>query len=616
MTVEGPATGSAAMNNDDIIAKYAPHLRKLMECCKEPIYESERQIRITQARTQWMMVRGDHFGAPDFADGAYGFDGSYQAPYDTGSLNARDNGAQPRLCPPVNLIGGDCYKFRAVMGQNAPRVQAFPDDVRDPDLVEGARSVNVNLRDIWKKQEVDAKWNEISFHLYTTGPAFVYTPWNTDRTKYGKTEEPQFEVAEGPDGVPVPQQIGVKEYANGDAEVEVFSIIECAGPWRAKSLEEFDWQKLERMLSKYVLLDKFKGNGEMVTDPDTGEQKPKPGPLDAYRDTDVPDDGLTAATTSSLEAEAAVARPSGTATVKRKNEWRFAQHWLRPHYFQAIGDQKARECFEQHFPDGIYIATVGDIIVKIDNERNTEVWSVCKVGRDLFINERAMCSDAVPLQRTMDDFWGMTIETLLRAITQTLIDARLINKQAMRSKDAMPVEMIPVALTGTDDLGKAIYQIPPARLSDQIAPIMKLLRDTWVDLVGIRPEIAGGGTPTQTYREAKNNQPAGYQNVLLRWQAQNLLANPVPPPPPPVHGSLAMSAKLEDFPQLLQPALTAAGVQMPPPSAPPVAPPPGPGLPGPAPMGGPPSPPQQEAPMPPMPGMGGPPPGPAPPMGP
>lgn len=490
MQILGAVPKSDALTNDEIIASYGGELKRMIDSCKEPIYDSERQLRVNSARLQWMMVRGDHFGVPEYVDGPYGEILDYQIGNGNGNDGNEEDGIG--LCPPINLIGGDCYKFRAVMGQQSPRVMAFADDVKDPDLMEAARCVNVNLRDIWKKQRVDIKWDELSFHVYTTGPAFVRTVWNTDRATYGATTEPKFDIKDGQ-----LVQIGEQTYANGDVEVEIYSILEVSTPWKAKDLKETcPWLRLERMLSKWLLIDKFKGKDG------------NPGPLDKYRDNDVPDEGFSAATTSALEAIDATSRPSGTSTVQQKSEWRFSEYWFTPACYQAIMNDQARELFQDRFPDGLYIARVGDITVQIDNENKTDVWAVCRVGRDIYINENALCSNAVPLNRTMNDLWGLTIETVLRAVTRTLIDSRLVNRLAMQKKGAIPVEMIPVALTGADDLNKAVFQLDPARLSDQIPAVMKLLREFWVDIMGIKPEVAGGGQPTATfseYRQRRNS---------------------------------------------------------------------------------------------------------------
>ncbi len=113
----------------------------------------------------------------------------------------------------------------------------------------------------------------------------------------------------------------------------------------------------------------------------------------------------------------------------------------------------------------------------------------------------------------------MAIETILRAITQTIIDSQLIDRQAMSTKEAVPAEMILTALPVDGDINKRIYQIPPAHLSDQALPLLNLLRTMGQDISGIRPELSGGGQPTQTFREAKQRKEQALAQLAPQAQA-------------------------------------------------------------------------------------------------
>lgn len=489
MEIIGAATGGDALTNDQIIDLYPAAIQQLVAAAADNFYDSERQILLNKARLQWMFVRGEHFNAPGFMVTPYGTIADY-VPFDF-SEGAEETGPDVKLCPPINKIGGDLYKFKAVMGQNAPRVKAAPDDAKDPDCVCVAENADVQARDLWQKQDIDAKWDLIAFHQYTTGPAFIHGVWNCDVARYGQTMEPKIDIEIGPDGMPLPKVIQQVPYPNGDAEAEIYSILEVSVPWQAKTMNECDWLKLEVMRSKWQLLERYKGtNG-------------KPGRLEKYRDGSPDDNGLTSASALAAEVQDAVSTPSGVGCAIKPNEWRHAEYWLKPQLFQSISEEDIRQVFESHFAHGLYIAQVANITVDICDEDKCEAWVVCKVGRETKINERPLCADAVPLQRVFNDLWGMSIETVLRGITQTIVDSQLFDRQAMNTNEAVPAEIIPTALPVDGDISKRIFQIQPARLSDQVPVLIAALIETWNDIVGIKPEIAGGGQPTQTYREAK-----------------------------------------------------------------------------------------------------------------
>ena len=496
-----------ALSNDDIIKRYNGSITEAVKAMRDPTFDFERTVSVSKARYQWMLFRG-------FQNLSMGYDASSDysgmqpdwVPFDS-SAGQEETGADIRLCPPVNFLAGDGFKFMAVMGSSSPRVKGVADDLRNPDDIAAAHCADTNIRDLWIKNKIDRKWKIPAFHIYTTGPCFIRGFWNTDPVKYGTTTEPEIDIVTGPDGMPMPKIIGRNSYANGDAEVSFHSILEASIPWEAKELRNNPFT-LERMMNRYALLARYPGkNGQ-------------PGPLDAYRDGQVPDDQMTGASVTAAEAQEAVTNPSGTAKPKKTDQWRFIEHWIPPHLFESILNTEARTIIKTQFSRGLYVARVGSITVEIDEREVTEEWCVAVVGREEKIMDRPVCADNVPLQRAINDLVGMAIETVLRAITQTLVDNQLIDRQAMSTKAAVPAEIILTAMPVDGDLNKRIFQIPPARLSDQVLPLMNAVRGWGQDISGVRPELSGGGQPTSTYREAKQRKDQAL--AQLAPQAQSM----------------------------------------------------------------------------------------------
>lgn len=485
--INGPAEG--VYTNEEIIKRFNDALTQTTKAAADPTYDFERQVLIAQARLQWLMFRGQQNVGLGLSQNDYGGTQVDYVPFDYGS-GQEETGADVRLCPNMNVLGGDGYKFMAVMGSSSPRVKAIADNLRSPEDIAAAHCADVNIRDLWIANKIDRKWKIPAFHLYVTGPCFIRGFWNTDKVKYGASKEPKLQIIQGPDGLPIPQQIGIQEYANGDAEISFHSVLEVSIPWQAQELAGHPL-KLERMMSKWALLAKFPGvDGEL-------------GPLDQWRDGQVPDDEITGASVSAAEAKVAVTVPSSTAQGKRSNEWRFTEWWIPPHLFESIISPEARRVIKNQFQNGIYIARVGSITVELREVRVTDEWTVATVNRGETIMDRPICADNVPIQRAVNDLSGMALETILRAITQTIMDSQLIDRQAMSTKEAVPAEIILTALPVDGDISKRIYQIPPAHLSDQAIPLLDKFRALGQDISGIRPELSGGGAPTSTYREAR-----------------------------------------------------------------------------------------------------------------
>jgi hypothetical protein len=451
-----------------------------------------------------MFIKGQHFNVPGQVTTPFGEIIDYQ-PFDI-TNGADETGPDVRLCPPVNVFGGDCFKFMAVMGQASPRVKGIADDTHDPDSIEMARNADVQMRDIWLKNKIDRKWKALAYHQYATGPCYLRAVWNTDSRKYGQTSEPQIELQPGPDGIPVPQVSGYQTYANGDVELRVYSIFEVAHEYDAVDLQSCGFLKCEVMRSKWDLLDCYSKQ------------------LEQYRDSEPPDDDRTASSTTAAEARDAVVVPSGTGRQKKPGFWRFTERWLAPHLFQSIKDPLARQTIQEHFSRGLYIAKIGSVIVDIDDRAITDEWACCRVGRGEHIIERPIGADGLPVQRALDDLFGIAIETVLRAIAKTIMDSQLIDRESMNQNEAVPAEILLTAMPVDGDIAKRIFQIPPTRLSDQTLPLWKMGREIMQDISGIRPELSGGGQPTSTFREAKQRRDQALMQLAPQAAEQRFAA--------------------------------------------------------------------------------------------
>jgi hypothetical protein len=484
----GPAP--EALTARQIISMYGDQLEKLIKAAEDPQYEFERQILINQARLAWMFVKGLHFQVPGMVDTAFGQMVDF-VPFDT-QTSGDDSGANTRFCYPMNLIGGDCYKFVAVMGNSAPRVKAVADDPQDGEQIEQAQDADANVRDLWQKWQADRHQRVMAFHQYTTGPTYWRTPWVIDRPKYGQTVEPQLAAQTMEDGTPVPVETGEpRVYANGDVELHGYTVLEISHPYMAKNLAECGWFVCEVMRPKWELLAMFKGeNGQ-------------PGPLDEYRTNDLPDDDSQASGSLAAEARESVSTPSGTGRQKRPGQWRFREYWLSPEIYEVAEDATFRSILERQYPDGLYLPKVGKVKITLDNRKATDEWAVCKTGRGEKILEKPISADAIPYQRALNDLVNLAIETVLRSIAKTIMDSSLVNRESLTKNEAVPAEVILTLMPVDGDLSKKISQIPPSRVSDQLAPLIMQLRTMWQDNTGIRPELSGAGATTNTYREAK-----------------------------------------------------------------------------------------------------------------
>jgi len=496
---------------EQILQQFGTAIGQVISASCDPQYEFERNLAINKARRNWQMVIGNQFLIPGIVNTPYGEIADYLALDSPTSYP--DTGAQAKFCYAINVLGGDLYKFMAVMGNSAPRVKAVADDPTDTQEIQAAQDANAVVRDLWLKWKADELQRVLAFHQFVTGPSYLRTIWVRDAKKYGQTVEPSVDTTDQPqdDGstIPVPQMGQPQVYVNGDVEIRVHSLLEVKHPYLAKNLDECFFLSCEEMRSKWALLDAYKS-----------DNPEKPGPLEKYRIGEPPDDETPASSVAAAEARESVVVPSGLGRPQKPGFWRFNEWWIQPYIFESIEDEKQREIFKRHFPDGMYVARVGTVNVAIDNRDVSSEWAVCKTGRGEHIVERPIMDDGVPIQRALNDLYNMAIETILRAITQTIVDSALLDRESLASKEALPAEIILTPLPTDTDISKRIYQIPPTRLTDQAVPLLMQLRAAMQDITGIRPELSGGGQPTQTYREAKQRKDQALLQLSPQAQAE------------------------------------------------------------------------------------------------
>jgi hypothetical protein len=480
--MEALGPGMATLSSDELIRQFPDAINEIIKACTEPQYEYERQLIINRARKNWQFYKGNHFPVPGLVDTPYGDVIDYT--WLDGASASDENGANVRFMRPVNIIGGDGYKYVAVLGNSAPRVRAVSNNPANNESTVDSELAEACIRDAWIKLEIDRKWPALAFHQYVTGPAYIRTFFNTDARKYGSSTEPTIEQGMTPDGIPVPTPGQPKTYANGDVEIRVYSVLEIEHPFMAEELENCYFFKCEEMVPKWDALD---------------QEEDK---LGQYRETEVPDSDLSPASVAAAEARESSGAPSGLGHAKRPHLWRRREWWAQPSMFQSITSDTIRKQFKSQFPEGIYIRRYGDITTKVEARRLTDEWTVCKTGRGVRIYENAVCSDGLPLQQWINDAFNLVMETLLRSIPQTLVRSNLLDRESWSRKEPVPAEIILVP-PGEGALENEIVQIPPTRVNDQTVPTITMVRGIMQDISQIRPELTGGGPLANTFREAK-----------------------------------------------------------------------------------------------------------------
>lgn len=482
----------------EIMRRLSEPLSQALEAItQEDGFRRERLAHINRAKLYWHYVKGNHYIAPAFSEAG----GTEIVDFEPIDLS----GEGERFAYPVNVIGGDCWKFVSVTGQALPTIKAVPDDIESQQDIQTAKMHDASIRDLWQKWDLRYRAPEISFHQYTTGPVFGYTPVVTDAQRFGTRQEEiltGFEPVPTPDGGMVQQPVTQTiDLPNADVDLHMCNILHVMVPFGTRSLSECDWLWYEYMESKYKLIAKFGKKLRLY----------KNFPLDLKS-------GVLS--TEAAEAASSVSNATGKSQSLKGSHWEYRQIWLQPQMYESISDKDVRAFLAQKYPDGLKLTLVKDWVVQMDNQRLTDYWAVCKTGRGEFIMEAPVCHDIVPIQKALNSFVSIAIETLLRAVPKTIVDQSLIDIEKLVENSNLAVELLPTKVPAAGmDLRNAMVAMPQARFSEQMVPFGELLRKYSQD-IGIRPEITGGGETTNTYREARQRRDQALMQLAPALQEQ------------------------------------------------------------------------------------------------
>jgi hypothetical protein len=464
-------------------------LKKALAALVKDEIESEDDIDrlayINRTRRNQQFMKGNQFLSPKWnADGTADFASAIAG-------EGESDGTQARFAYPINITRGDGLKYIAVVGQRAPNVIAVADDVDDNTAVQNTRRSNVAVRTLMRKWKANSLQKVLAGTQWSTGPTYGLTTYVADEHKYGITEEPVIEEQEqiGPDGIPVlvPVQTGTKKYPNGDVELHLFNSLYVSHPFSARSIEDCGYLTIRYQEDKAKLLALYRG---------------KIG--DIAREGDEPGGAVSGSQQNADEAMDAAFSPNAVGRPKRKNEWSYGRTWLRPSKFELLKAEPLREQCKAIFPDGVKLVMLGDKVIDLVPERMDDVLAVCKTATDENILADPLCEDSIPIQRACNDIVGLAIETILRGIPKTLIESGLLDRQAIKRNEAIVGELVETMRHPTGrKLEDALAKLPMSEFSPQLPAILNLLRAWGQDINGIRPELTGGGLPTNTFREAK-----------------------------------------------------------------------------------------------------------------
>jgi hypothetical protein len=523
----------APPTTEELIKQLKAPLRRLIEEEINAEVEPEKLQVYWNCRRNWLLWRGIQYFSPVLnQDGTTDF----QAIGGLGSVGGNSYDYVQ------NIFRGFGRKFTAVLGQRSPNVKAIADDPDNAQSIRSTRAADTcnGILNAW--WDVDQRNSEITEKLWIFGPAFIYTPWNADGIQYGFRSEPKVEsvptpmgdphyhclkcgadsptpVAPGicpqcgaplteadkkePEMVDVPHTVGMEKYPNGRVECHIADSLRVTTPFYTRALSVCPWLKYEYEENKSVLLSKY--------------------PVlrtKSFHDMDGDGDGANG-TTGRLSRDTTIS-PLGISLRRAPTRWTYTRLWVQPWMYESIGpleeeENEFRDLLRQNFSTGVRVTMVQGEIVDLKEEKLDELWSVVQPETGETINIDPIGQDMVPVQLLKNHTINIGAETIERGVPVTLADPRVIDFNQWNRKSAMPAEVIPALPAVGDSLGDSMFSLPAAQFSNQMMPWIDGVVSENTTILGIQPEIWGGGEPGGTAREAEIRKNAALAQLGTTW---------------------------------------------------------------------------------------------------
>lgn len=522
---------------EQLLAMLKDPLKKLIADDVDGDSAPEREWVLRQIRKSSLYLRGLQYSAPFLYGNGYTEFNQNGSPI---SNSTGDGGGTGLYDYVQNIYRGYGRKFCAVLGQRSPNVKAVADDPGDDAAIKATRVADnaaAILRAMW---DVDIRNMELALCMWSDGTAFGYTPYVKNGRKYGYSTEPKMEVREvatgpatfhcmqcgattpeeqvnpsapacpqcgaplGPESYREPETMqspvvtGTVQYEKGAVELELMSMLFVSVPFSCRGLDDAPWLSYEYEVPRGRLLQMYpelRGKGFM--DAAGGDTSSSSGVAQTTRET--------------------VANPIGIPTPHRSNRWSYRRTWLRPEMFECVRDEGHRRVLLETYPSGLKITLVQGQIVELEDEDLSDVWAFCKPETSQYIYADGIGFDLMPVQDLINDCSvNIPAETIERGLAVTFANPQVLDIDQWSQHQAKAAEVIPALAMVGDTLANSFFQLPPTKFSDQIMPWGVAMESMGQQIVGVVPEIFGGGN-ADTARQAEINKNAAMMQLGTTW---------------------------------------------------------------------------------------------------
>jgi hypothetical protein len=527
------ATVDLGPNNErleDVKPELVNALRELVrQYRQEGIVARRNEIRrIRQARLFWQGLQYAWWNPADM---------NWHMPYENRSNDDRELEDMPRYQFVTNFYQGFGLSFIAVLSQDVPSVQFYPQSAQSLQDIGAARAASDVADLIERNNEVEQLLTTIGYFLWTDGKLGAYVRYVADGQRFGFHEEQLLAALEIPlgedkyvcpkcgketvasgfspastedgagpvtDGMPdaalkggatqtcsgcgteltdahlrkaervtVPRVIGTRRVPNGQEVISIAGGLELNTPVWANEMHEFPYLQWQAEVHRAKLKAAYPLAANKI------EAAPSQGPDDVY------------ARVSRISVEQGLSSiHPGDALM---NLITFDRTWLRPWAFYSIEDEAVRNELLLMFPDGCYAAFAGDVYCESRTESMDDHWRILHALPGDGQNRPSVGDSLVQVQERYNVLSNMQAETYEYGIPPIYADPQVLDFDALANQTAEPAAHFPARARPGQPLAAGFFQPAPAQVPpDLVRHQQDLIGPVAQFLTGMFPAIFGG----------------------------------------------------------------------------------------------------------------------------
>ena len=385
-----------------------------------------------------------------------------------------------------------------------PAVKFIATDQFSPNANRIASSAEAFRKRIEYKNQIDILAEETARLFWTDGRIGFYSRWVCDGARFGYEDQAHVdESAEGLGEGGKPPDKKPREPKGGEC-IDAYGVLELKVPINMRKREDFPFIQL----SYEIDLNSGKAMYPWISANISGGQ-PGPGEYNFDRTTRI-------ATTQGIR----LLTQTGD-TVYQLPTWQ--RTWIRPSFYAAIDNQPDREFFENNFPDGMFVAFIGETYAESRNESMDDHWEICHPIQGDGQATPSAGYIVMPIQDCVNDMVDLHVESFMKAIPALFGDKGLFDFGAMSKQHAGPGARWPTKrdLEPDEDINHKLFSEPTPTLPEAAQAFLDKLFGPFPQfLTGIYPAGLGDADPNNETKGgilALRDASRGQQGVA--WKA-------------------------------------------------------------------------------------------------